>query len=71
MTAVIKNTNKQGIFLRKDAFLNNISTPIVAVFIKKGAKFRNVLIFIGAWSITKIPMFLFELSALGGIFANY
>lgn len=43
--------------------------PIAAVFMKKGVKFSNVLIFIGAWSTTKIPMFLFELSALGVKFA--
>ncbi len=43
--------------------------PIAAVFMKKGASFFNVLIFIGAWSTTKIPMFLFELSALGIKFA--
>lgn len=43
--------------------------PIAAVFMKKGVKFSNVLIFIGAWSTTKIPMFLFELTSLGGRFA--
>lgn len=43
--------------------------PVAAVFIKKGASFRNVVIFIGAWSTTKIPMFLFEISALGSKFA--
>lgn len=43
--------------------------PIAAVFMKKGVKFTNILIFIGAWSTTKIPMFLFELSALGVPFA--
>ncbi|MEA3422973.1 MAG: permease [Bacillota bacterium] len=43
--------------------------PIAAVFMKKGVKFTNVLIFIGAWSTTKIPMFLFELSSLGTKFA--
>lgn len=31
---------------------------------KKGVKFSNVLIFIGAWSTTKIPMFLLEISSL-------
>jgi len=36
---------------------------------KKGVKFSNILIFIGAWSTTKIPMFLFELSSLGAKFA--
>jgi uncharacterized membrane protein YraQ (UPF0718 family) len=43
--------------------------PIAAVFMKKGVKFMNILIFIGAWSTTKIPMFLFEISALGARFA--
>lgn len=43
--------------------------PVAAVFMKKGVKFTNVLIFIGAWSTTKIPMFLFEMSALGAKFA--
>ena len=43
--------------------------PVAAVFMKKGVKFSNVLIFIGAWSTTKIPMLLFELSALGARFA--
>ncbi|MBF7096201.1 permease [Alkalibacter mobilis] len=43
--------------------------PLAGVFMKKGVKFSNVLIFIGAWSTTKIPMFLFELSALGTKFA--
>jgi uncharacterized membrane protein YraQ (UPF0718 family) len=43
--------------------------PIAAVFMKKGVKFSNILIFLGAWSTTKIPMFMFELSALGARFA--
>jgi len=43
--------------------------PVAAVFMKKGVKFTNVLIFIGAWSTTKIPMFLFEMAALGPAFA--
>lgn len=43
--------------------------PIASVFMKKGVKFSNVLIFIGAWSTTKIPMFLFEMSSLGAKFA--
>lgn len=46
-----------------------VAFPLAGVFMKKGAKFSNVLIFIGAWSTTKIPMFLFELSALGARFA--
>lgn len=43
--------------------------PVAAVLMKKGAKFTNVLIFIGAWSTTKIPMFLFEMTSLGSKFA--
>ena len=43
--------------------------PVAAVFMKKGVKFTNILIFIGAWSTTKIPMLLFEAAALGTEFA--
>ena len=43
--------------------------PVAAVFMKKGVTLMNILIFIGAWSTTKIPMFLFEISALGERFA--
>ncbi|SHI26950.1 permease [Desulfosporosinus lacus] len=42
--------------------------PMAGVLLKKGSKFSNVLIFIGAWSTTKIPMLLFEASALGWMF---
>lgn len=43
--------------------------PVAAVFMKKGAKFSNIMIFMGAWSTTKIPMFLFEMASLGTKFA--
>jgi len=43
--------------------------PVSAVLMRKGASFTNILIFIGAWSTTKIPMFLFEMHALGTRFA--
>ena len=43
--------------------------PFAAVLMKKGASFMNIMIFIGAWSTTKIPMLLFEISALGARFA--
>lgn len=42
--------------------------PVAAVFMKKGASFTNVLLFLGAWSTTKIPMVLFELSSMGPVF---
>jgi len=43
--------------------------PVAAVLMRKGAKLSNVLIFIGAWSTTKIPMLLFEMESLGLRFA--
>lgn len=43
--------------------------PIAAALMRKGVKFTNILIFIGAWSTTKVPMLLFEISALGARFA--
>jgi uncharacterized membrane protein YraQ (UPF0718 family) len=46
-----------------------VAFPVAAILMKKGAGFTNILIFIGAWSTTKIPMLLFESSALGVRFA--
>lgn len=46
-----------------------VAFPAAAVLMKKGASFINILIFVGAWSTTKIPMLLFESSALGPRFA--
>ncbi|MDP2790774.1 MAG: permease [Rectinemataceae bacterium] len=43
--------------------------PVAAVLMKKGASFSNILIFIGAWSTTKVPMFMFEVASLGFRFA--
>ena len=43
--------------------------PVAAVLMGKGASFFNVLLLIGAWSTTKIPMLLFEFQALGAPFA--
>ncbi len=43
--------------------------PIAAMFMKKGAGFFNIVVFLGAWSTTKIPMFLFELNSMGYKFA--
>lgn len=33
--------------------------------LKKGSKLSNVFIMIGAWSTTKIPLLLFEISSMG------
>lgn len=43
--------------------------PVAAVLMRKGASFSNILIFIGAWSTTKIPMLFFEMNFLGARFA--
>lgn len=39
--------------------------PVAGVLLKKGSKLSNVFIMIGAWSTTKIPLLLFEASAMG------
>lgn len=39
--------------------------PFAAVLMRKGASLRNILIFIGAWSTTKLPLLLFESAAMG------
>lgn len=45
------------------------SFPVAAVFLKKGVSLTNIFIFIGAWSTTKIPMMLFEITQMGEKFA--
>ncbi|MPN48955.1 hypothetical protein SDC9_196568 [bioreactor metagenome] len=39
--------------------------PVAVVLLKKGCKLSNVFILIGAWSTTKLPLLLFEATALG------
>lgn len=39
--------------------------PVAGVLLKKGSKLSNVFIMMGAWSTTKIPLLLFEASAMG------
>lgn len=39
--------------------------PVASVMLKKGSSIFNVLVFIGAWSTTKIPMLTFEAVNLG------
>ena len=39
--------------------------PVAGVLMKKGSKLSNVFIMMGAWSTTKIPLLLFEASAMG------
>lgn len=42
--------------------------PVAGIFLKKGAKFSNVVLFLGAWSTTKVPMVAFEVASLGPVF---
>lgn len=41
----------------------------LALLMKNGASFTNILVFIGAWSTTKMRMPLFEMAALGKRFS--
>lgn len=43
--------------------------PMAAMFMKKGVSLTNVFLFISAWSTTKIPMMMFEVTQLGPRFA--
>lgn len=42
--------------------------PVAGILLKKGSRLFNVLIFVGAWSTTKIPMLVFEASSMGSTF---
>ena len=39
--------------------------PVATVMLKKGSSIFNVLIFLGAWSTTKVPLLTFEAANLG------
>ena len=39
--------------------------PVATIMLKKGSSIFNVLIFLGAWSTTKIPLLTFEAASLG------
>lgn len=39
--------------------------PVAIVLLKKGARFRNVFIFMGSWATIKISQILFEFNSLG------
>ncbi len=43
--------------------------PVALVLLKKGSKLSNVLIMLGAWSTTKAPLVLFEITSMGLKFA--
>lgn len=39
--------------------------PVAGVFLNKGSRLANVWIIVGAWASMKIPLLLFEVSAMG------
>jgi uncharacterized membrane protein YraQ (UPF0718 family) len=43
--------------------------PVAQMLLRKGATFRNSTVLLGAWSTTKIPLVLFEVSNMGARFA--
>lgn len=43
--------------------------PVAAVMMRKGVKYSNILVFVGAWSTAKLLMLLFESTNLGLSFA--
>lgn len=43
--------------------------PVAGVLLRKGTSIFNVLIFIGAWSTMKVPLLIFESTALGYSFS--
>ncbi|MGE5580054.1 MAG: permease [Bacillota bacterium] len=43
--------------------------PIASMMMRKGASFYNVMVFLGAWSTLKVPIFLFETTSLGAAFS--
>ncbi len=42
-----------------------VAFPVAVVMLKKGARFANIVIFLFSWSTLKIPLLLFEATALG------
>jgi uncharacterized membrane protein YraQ (UPF0718 family) len=42
--------------------------PVAITLLKKGSSFRNILVLLGAWSTTKLPMLMFESASMGPMF---
>lgn len=42
-----------------------VAFPVAVTMLKKGARFGNIVIFLFSWSTLKVPLLLFEASALG------
>lgn len=46
-----------------------VAFPMTAALIRKGASFRNMVLFLGSWSALKIPQLMIEIKFLGVTFA--
>lgn len=42
-----------------------VAFPIAVMLREKGCSFRNMMVFLSAWSTTKLPMLLYEISFMG------
>ena len=42
-----------------------VAFPVAIILIKKGISIKNVYVFLGSWSTTKIPQLLIEASSMG------
>lgn len=42
-----------------------VAFPVAVVLLRKGISIRNVYIFLGAWSTTKIPQLIIEVGSMG------
>ena len=50
-------------------YVRGVTDAVPAGYAEQGMRAYRHLVFIGAWSTTKIPMLLFEMQALGPRFA--
>ncbi|MGJ7922237.1 permease [Neobacillus sp. LXY-4] len=45
-----------------------VAFPIAAILLEKGALLRNVVFFLGVWSVAKLPIVIYESASLGLVF---
>lgn len=45
-----------------------VAFPIAAILLEKGALLRNVVFFLGVWTVAKLPVLMYEAASLGIVF---
>lgn len=45
-----------------------VAFPIAAILLEKGALLRNVVFFLGVWTVAKLPILVYEAASLGTVF---